>query len=359
MVFYSACETLVSQNITPGFLSINKKTTSMDNPLFKTRALDSLKFPYRSRSLPLKGSDSPRQRIDVACQRCRRRKIRCSGDQGRPDGKCTHCIKANYPCEFVSRIHPSIQISPILISGSPQSPNTVKSPQPFMNSMAQFPGMVPSNLSNLGMHETSWSGNDLSSITLTDKHPVNQSIYVQDAYGTSDGPPGPPYSSPFSRTAPPLMGLHSYLTTKDPSLDIWGSEKLCTSLHDTSSPVMENDIDLGASTSDQYLTMPHSRSSLSEIPLSFDLQTSQFWSANTLSQFAWTSDCNKDMSFDSVPVLSSSYDASSDSAWDSQSPITDLFPNNTIDAPSLDGMFCFIKDLSPTPLLQEDNSSVI
>ncbi|KTW32188.1 uncharacterized protein T551_00870 [Pneumocystis jirovecii RU7] len=358
MVFYSACETLISQNITPGFLSINKKNTGMENPLFKTRTLDSLKFPYRSRSLPLKGSDSPRQRIDVACQRCRRRKIRCSGDQGRPDGKCTHCIKANYPCEFVSRIHPPIQIPPILIAASPQSPNTVESPQPFMNTMSQFPGMVSPNLSNFGLHETPWSSNDPSSVTLTGKHPVNQSIYVQDAYGVSDGPPGPPYSSPFSRTAPPLMGLHSYLTTKDPSIDMWASESLCTPLHDPSPSVVENDIDLGLGISDQYLTMPHS-GSLSEIPLSFDLQTSQFWSNNALSQFAWTSDYNKDTSFDSVPVLSSSYDASSDSAWDSQSPITDLFPNNTIDVPSLDGMFCFIKDLSPTPVLQEDNSSVV
>ncbi|KAG4302032.1 hypothetical protein PCANB_001909 [Pneumocystis canis] len=356
MVFYPTCETLVSQNITPGFLSINKKSSGIDNSLFKTRTLDSIKFPYRSRSLPLKGSDSPRQRIDVACQRCRRRKIRCSGDQGRPDGKCTHCIKANYPCEFVSRIHPPIQISPILISGSPQSPNTVESSQPFLNSMIQFPSVVSPGVSNMSLHDTSWS-NDSSPIALANKHASTQPVYAQDIYGSSETSSGLPYSPSFSHPAPTLMGLHSYLTSKEPSVDMWASENLCAQIHDPS-PVVETNVDLGDA-SDQYLTMPQNGSSLSELPLSFDLQTSQFWSPSALSQFTWTSDSNKDTFFDSVPILSSSYDASSDSAWDSQSPITDLFPNNTIDGPALDGMFCFIKDLSPTPVLQDDNSTII
>ncbi|EEB06396.1 hypothetical protein SJAG_05234 [Schizosaccharomyces japonicus yFS275] len=58
----------------------------------------------------------PRQRISVACQRCRRRKIRCSGRLD-PQGKCLGCIKANHPCEFVSRHrHRTFDYS------SPQSP---------------------------------------------------------------------------------------------------------------------------------------------------------------------------------------------------------------------------------------------
>ncbi|KAG4302008.1 hypothetical protein PCK1_001683 [Pneumocystis canis] len=357
MVFYSTCETLVSQNITPGFLSINKKNSGIDNSLFKTRALDSLKFPYRSRSLSLKGSDSPRQRIDVACQRCRRRKIRCSGDQGRPDGKCTHCIKANYPCEFVSRIHPPIQISPILISGSPQSPSTVESPQPFLNSVIQFPNVVSPGVSNnVNLHDTSWS-NESSAVPLANKHASDQSVYVQDTYGPSETSSGLSYSPSCSRPTSTLMGLHSYLTSKELSVDMWASENLCTQMHDPS-PAVEANVELG-NASDQYLTMPQNSSSLSELPLSFDLQTSQFWSPSALSQFTWTPDSTKDTFSDSVPILSSSYDASSDSAWDSQSPITDLFPNNTIDGPALDGMFCFIKDLSPTPVLQDENSTII
>lgn len=353
MTFHSTCETLVSQNITPGFLSINKKM-EIDNTLFKTRNLDTIKFPYRSRSLPLKSSDSPRQRIDVACQRCRRRKIRCSGDQGRPDGKCTHCIKANYPCEFVSRIHPPIQISPILMSPSPQSPSTVESSQPYLNSMVQFPGALsPGLTSNMNLHDASWSNN--VSTVLANKHVSNLPVYNQDPYGTSEALPGLSCAS-YSRTTPSLMGLHSYLMANEPSIDLWTSENLYTQIHDSSS-LLETTTELA--TSDQYLTMPQSSGSSSEHPLSFDHQASQFWSSNPLSQFPWTLDCNNKESFDSVPILSSSYDASSDSAWDSQSPITDLFPNNNIDGSTLDGMFCFIKDLSPTPVLQDDNSTII
>lgn len=356
MAFHSACETLVSQTMTPGFLSMNKKIAGMEgnNTLFKTRTLDALKFPYRSRSLPLKGSDLPRQRIDVACQRCRRRKIRCSGDQGRPDGKCTHCIKANYPCEFVSRLHPPIQISPILISTSPQSPSTVETPQSFINSMVPFPNVVspPGLPTNMNLHDTLWS-NELSSVTLRNNHTSNPPIYTSDPYGPPETLATHPFPS-FSRTTPAFMGLHSYLTN-EPSIDLWISENLYTQSHEPSS-MLETSADI--STSDQYLTMP-SNNTASELPLSFDLQTSQFWSPNALSQFTWASECNKDLPFDSVPMLSSSYDASSDSAWDSQSPITDLFPNNTIDGPTLDGMFCFIKDLSPTPVLQDDNSTII
>ncbi|QSL65746.1 hypothetical protein MERGE_000024 [Pneumocystis wakefieldiae] len=352
MTFHSTCETLVSQNITPGFLSINKKM-GIDNGLFKTRNLENIKFPYRSRSLPLKTSDSPRQRIDVACQRCRRRKIRCSGDQGRPDGKCTHCIKANYPCEFVSRIHPPMQISPILMSSSSQSSNTVESSQPYLNSMTQYPGTLSPGLnSNANLHDASWS-NTVPTV-LPNKHVSNLPLYNQDPYGASEPLPGLSCAS-YPRTTPALMGLHSYLMANEPPVDLWTSENLYTQLHD-SSLLLDATADL--TTSDQYLTMPQSSGPSSEHPLSFD-QASQFWSSNPLSQFAWTLDCNNKESFDSVPILSSSYDASSDSAWDSQSPITDLFPNNGIDGTTLDGMFCFIKDLSPTPVLQDDGSTII
>lgn len=365
MTYHSGCEEMISQNMSQEFLSINNNNNNNNNnmnkkgeeghTLFKTRTLDALKFPYRSRSLPLKGSDSPRQRIDVACQRCRRRKIRCSGDQGRPDGKCTHCIKANYPCEFVSRLHPSIQISPMLISTSPQSPSTVETTQAYLNSIIPFQNVVsPTGIPNMNLHDTTlWSG-DLSPVTLTHNHTSHApTIFAPDSYRGPETLTRSSYSSPFSCTST-FTGLHSYLTN-DPSLDLWTSEGLYTPSHESSS-VLKTGTDID--TSDQYLAMPPNRAS-SELPLSFDLQTSQFWSPNTFSQFTWTSECNKDIPLDSVPMLSSSYDASSDSAWDSQSPITDLFPNNTIDTPVLDSMFSFIKDLSPTPVLQDDNSAVI
>ncbi|KAL2204327.1 hypothetical protein CC79DRAFT_1129681 [Sarocladium strictum] len=48
-------------------------------------------------------SDScgPRKRIAMACSRCRKRKIRCSGDKG--DGQpCTNCSNSNHsPCQFL------------------------------------------------------------------------------------------------------------------------------------------------------------------------------------------------------------------------------------------------------------------
>ncbi|KAJ3522947.1 hypothetical protein NM208_g12647 [Fusarium decemcellulare] len=42
-----------------------------------------------------------RKRIAVACGRCRKRKIRCSGDTGN-GGPCTNCKNAGYePCQFL------------------------------------------------------------------------------------------------------------------------------------------------------------------------------------------------------------------------------------------------------------------
>ncbi|KAH7025722.1 uncharacterized protein B0I36DRAFT_365395 [Microdochium trichocladiopsis] len=47
---------------------------------------------------------APRKRIAVACSRCRKRKIRCSGDPGN-GGACTNCKNASYePCMFL-RVH--------------------------------------------------------------------------------------------------------------------------------------------------------------------------------------------------------------------------------------------------------------
>ncbi|KAI1633422.1 hypothetical protein F4809DRAFT_644444 [Biscogniauxia mediterranea] len=43
---------------------------------------------------------APRQRTSIACRYCRRRKIRCSGYQNSPGGKCTNCIKMNQECIF-------------------------------------------------------------------------------------------------------------------------------------------------------------------------------------------------------------------------------------------------------------------
>ncbi|OJJ04943.1 hypothetical protein ASPVEDRAFT_137354 [Aspergillus versicolor CBS 583.65] len=43
---------------------------------------------------------APRQRTAIACRYCRRRKIRCSGFDSNPDGRCSNCIRFNQPCMF-------------------------------------------------------------------------------------------------------------------------------------------------------------------------------------------------------------------------------------------------------------------
>ncbi|RSL40634.1 hypothetical protein CEP54_016061 [Fusarium duplospermum] len=43
---------------------------------------------------------APRQRASIACQYCRKRKIRCSGYQSDPGGKCWNCAKVNRECIF-------------------------------------------------------------------------------------------------------------------------------------------------------------------------------------------------------------------------------------------------------------------
>ncbi|EPS40536.1 hypothetical protein H072_5617 [Dactylellina haptotyla CBS 200.50] len=43
---------------------------------------------------------APRQRTAIACRYCRRRKIRCSGFDSSPDGRCGNCLRFNQECVF-------------------------------------------------------------------------------------------------------------------------------------------------------------------------------------------------------------------------------------------------------------------
>ncbi|KAI5778723.1 putative C6 transcription factor [Geopyxis carbonaria] len=43
---------------------------------------------------------APRQRTAIACRYCRRRKIRCSGFETSPDGRCANCMRFNQECVF-------------------------------------------------------------------------------------------------------------------------------------------------------------------------------------------------------------------------------------------------------------------
>ncbi|KAG5913492.1 hypothetical protein E4U42_001115 [Claviceps africana] len=46
------------------------------------------------------GQAAPRQRTSIACRYCRKRKIRCSGYQSAPGGKCQNCARMNQECIF-------------------------------------------------------------------------------------------------------------------------------------------------------------------------------------------------------------------------------------------------------------------
>ncbi|KIV90876.1 hypothetical protein, variant 2 [Exophiala mesophila] len=43
---------------------------------------------------------APRQRTAIACKYCRKRKIRCSGYDNSPDGRCQNCVRFNQQCLF-------------------------------------------------------------------------------------------------------------------------------------------------------------------------------------------------------------------------------------------------------------------
>ncbi|XWW94179.1 hypothetical protein V2A60_002121 [Cordyceps javanica] len=49
---------------------------------------------------PAMAQAAPRQRTSIACRYCRKRKIRCSGYQSAPGGKCQNCARMNQECIF-------------------------------------------------------------------------------------------------------------------------------------------------------------------------------------------------------------------------------------------------------------------
>jgi hypothetical protein len=49
---------------------------------------------------PYHQQPAPRQRTAIACRYCRRRKIRCSGFETSPEGRCANCMRFNQECVF-------------------------------------------------------------------------------------------------------------------------------------------------------------------------------------------------------------------------------------------------------------------
>ncbi|KAG6125110.1 hypothetical protein E4U35_007625 [Claviceps purpurea] len=88
---------------------------------------------------------APRQRTSIACRYCRKRKIRCSGYQSAPGGKCQNCARMNQECIFqpvssssstafipVSAVPGGVPPGTQLFGayGQPLAPNSIPPPPP-------------------------------------------------------------------------------------------------------------------------------------------------------------------------------------------------------------------------------------
>ncbi|PFH55344.1 hypothetical protein XA68_18537 [Ophiocordyceps unilateralis] len=57
-------------------------------------------YAQQAAGAPSLAQAAPRQRTSIACRYCRKRKIRCSGYQNTPGGKCQNCARMNQECIF-------------------------------------------------------------------------------------------------------------------------------------------------------------------------------------------------------------------------------------------------------------------
>ncbi|RDA82542.1 hypothetical protein CP532_5208 [Ophiocordyceps camponoti-leonardi (nom. inval.)] len=57
-------------------------------------------YAQQAAGAPAMAQAAPRQRTSIACRYCRKRKIRCSGYQNTPSGKCQNCARMNQECIF-------------------------------------------------------------------------------------------------------------------------------------------------------------------------------------------------------------------------------------------------------------------
>ncbi|KAI1392190.1 uncharacterized protein F4822DRAFT_389891 [Hypoxylon trugodes] len=92
---------------------------------------------------------APRQRTSIACRYCRRRKIRCSGYQNSPGGKCTNCIKMNQECVF-QPVSSSSSTAFVPVSALP---NGIPPGTQLFGAYGQ-PLAGPSNLASAGSYQT-------------------------------------------------------------------------------------------------------------------------------------------------------------------------------------------------------------
>ncbi|KAL6245236.1 hypothetical protein RBB50_008011 [Rhinocladiella similis] len=73
---------------------------------------------------PPPAAAAPRQRTAIACKYCRKRKIRCSGYDSSPDGRCQNCVRFNQQCLF----HPVSSQAAFVPANAVYGPNAARAP---------------------------------------------------------------------------------------------------------------------------------------------------------------------------------------------------------------------------------------
>ncbi|EHK42857.1 hypothetical protein TRIATDRAFT_35002 [Trichoderma atroviride IMI 206040] len=132
--------------------------------------------------------EAPRQRTSIACRYCRKRKIRCSGHQNAPGGKCQNCARMNQECIF----------QPVSSSSS-----TAFIP------VSAVPGGVPPGTQLFGAY-----GQPLAPSTVPHPH---HPPHPPHPYGPASGPPPPPPASYYHMQA--HSPTDSYSSYGDPRGD--------------------------------------------------------------------------------------------------------------------------------------------
>ncbi|PHH68797.1 hypothetical protein CDD80_7236 [Ophiocordyceps camponoti-rufipedis] len=113
-------------------------------------------YAQQAAGAPAMAQAAPRQRTSIACRYCRKRKIRCSGYQNTPGGKCQNCARMNQECIFqpvssssstafipVSAVPGGVPPGTQLFGayGQPLAPNAMPGPHPYPPQ--QHPGGPP------------------------------------------------------------------------------------------------------------------------------------------------------------------------------------------------------------------------
>ncbi|KAJ6496187.1 hypothetical protein C8R45DRAFT_1132067 [Mycena sanguinolenta] len=156
-----------------------------------------------------------RRRTIMACQTCRRRKIRCLTSEQPPINPCAYCKKKHITCEYVAVVDPDVCSSPSPDGDVPESRAASSSassspvpacplpgpssPQPFPRSAASPRLHLPNRLVNApnpSLLQTSHGSFVENQSHLYDLQAVNAFQYLSNRTGRSQPSALPAYASP-------------------------------------------------------------------------------------------------------------------------------------------------------------------